>query len=166
MQNFVRFHAIEPKIELSQEMWEKRQHRSLLRYMYPNCIIVLSNDRYFEYKFLCKFLGFWKRISFINRRCFTVNGSTVLIFVLMKSQFDLLLKDAEIAKKYEFIVENRKKKLKFGFFDNFALISGNIRRFFSALRPSTIYNKRHVLRNFFKNSLKILRMAIFFFPFL
>ena len=24
MQNFVRFHAIEPKIELSQEMWEKR----------------------------------------------------------------------------------------------------------------------------------------------
>ena len=32
------------------------QQRSLLRYVYPNCIIVISNDTYFVYKFLCNFI--------------------------------------------------------------------------------------------------------------
>ena len=57
MQNFARFHAIEPKIELSQEMWEKTKwQRPLLNYMYPNRIIAISNDIYFAYKFSCNFI--------------------------------------------------------------------------------------------------------------
>ena len=59
-----------------------------------------------------EFSGFLKRISIINRRCSTINQPTVVIFILMESQFNVLLNDTKIAEKYEFLVQNRKKKSK------------------------------------------------------
>ena len=57
MQNVVRSHAIECEIELPQKIKKKtEQQRPLLRYMYQNCIIVISNDMYFAYKFLSNFI--------------------------------------------------------------------------------------------------------------
>ena len=47
MQNFVRFHAIESEIELSQEFWEKRNSSAPTAQYVPECIIVTSNDVYF-----------------------------------------------------------------------------------------------------------------------
>ena len=52
MQNFVRFHAIESKIKLSQKFWEKQNTVFRIElYAYPNCIIVIFNDTYFVYTF-------------------------------------------------------------------------------------------------------------------
>ena len=45
MENFARFHAIE------------------LRYTYPNCIILIPNDRK-VYKFLCNFIHFKPRSAY------------------------------------------------------------------------------------------------------
>ena len=109
-----------------------------------------------------EFSGFRKRISFINRRCSAVNGSTVVIFVLMETQFNVLSNDTDIAKKYEFLIQNRKKNLKIGFFDNFARFGRNTRRLFSALQVSTINDKIHVLQKNLKNPPKILWVSIFF----
>ena len=53
--------------------------------------------------------GFRTRISFINRRCFAVNGPIAL---KTYCQFDVLSNDSEIGKRYEFLVQNRKKKSK------------------------------------------------------
>ena len=109
-----------------------------------------------------EFSGFRKRISFINRRCSAVNGPTVVTFVLMESQFDVLSNDIKIAKKYEFLEQNRKKNLKIGLLNNFARFGRNTRRIFSALRASKTNDKRPDLRKNFKNPPKILRAAIFF----
>ena len=51
----------------------------------------LSNDTIF-FKKICG------RISFINRIYSAVNRPTVVIFILMESQFDVLLNDTKIAK--------------------------------------------------------------------
>ena len=59
-----------------------------------------------------EFFRFRKRISFINCRCSAVNRPTGVIFVLKKSQFNVLSNDIETVKKYEFLVQNRKKKSK------------------------------------------------------
>ena len=56
------------------------------------------------------------------------------------------LKGPELVMKYQFLVQNRKKILKFGFFDNFSHIGGNIPWIFSVLRASTTILK---LQNFF-----------------
>ena len=53
MQNFVRFHAVEYKIELQQEFWNQSP---LVSYIYPSCIITISNDIHFVHKFLCNFI--------------------------------------------------------------------------------------------------------------
>ena len=65
-------------------------------------------------------------------------------------------------KKYEFLLQNRNKILKFRFFDNFVRICWNIQWIFSVLRASTTKFKIHILRKIFKHPLKILRVAIFF----
>ena len=72
----------------------------------------------------------------------------------MESQFDVLSNDIDIAKKYEFLVQNRKKKLKIGFFDNFACFGRNTERIFSALRASMTYNKNMFSEKFLKIRLK------------
>ena len=121
----------------------------------------LSNDAIFFTKIFiftgCKkslkkaeFSGFRKRISFINRRCTAVNGPTVVVFILMKSQFDVLSTDIEIAKKIRIFSTKWEKNLKIGFIDNFTRFIRNTQRMFSALRAYSTNNKRHVLRKFFK----------------
>ena len=57
MQHFVRFHAIECETEVSHEFLEKQNGSVPLQSnMYPNFIIVISTDIYFEYKLLCNFI--------------------------------------------------------------------------------------------------------------
>ena len=51
------FQTIEYEIELWQEFWVKgKKQRPLLSYMYPICVIVISNHIYVEYKFLSNFM--------------------------------------------------------------------------------------------------------------
>ena len=52
-------------------------------------------------------------------------------------------KDPELVKKKQFLVENRNKIKKFGFFDNFSRISEYIPWIFSVLRASTTIFKIH-----------------------
>ena len=56
MQNFVRFHAIESQIGLSEVFGGKMElQRPLLSYMYLNGVIVISKNVYIVHEFLSNF---------------------------------------------------------------------------------------------------------------
>ena len=67
----------------------------------------------------------------------------------------------ELVKKYQFLIQNRNKILKFKFFDNFSHIGGNIPWIFSVLRASTTILK---IQNFFMPKFTV-RKSRFFFSF-
>ena len=55
MQSLARFNAIQSNAELSQK-FGKNGFSTQLSYMYPNCIIDISNEIYFVYQFLCNII--------------------------------------------------------------------------------------------------------------